>query len=782
MSLRKIQPVIQSMISLFIALSTMGSQSLAADFVRWTGKDDANGAFPHVVETLAQKLGVALETDAFKLNEDRDLAFTHFSHYLQTSGGIPLEGASIRIWTDRSTGRLIQMEANIERPKSVLTVTAAVRAELTRRFGRSTNLNISDFSGDGRLHRTVTRALAKHDDAKASLAGSRLVWANGKLVAVSRLKGKRGEHEVRVDALSGMVIGSAYVPYPQSDELAVEADVFPVYEEFEGTILARKRVTLRHILPTVRMSTVDPFSPLRDTRYLESRMNPQAAATPEGRRAGYWSEATVRQRVTALSSAVPEFSNAFQDGGVSIAGRFCSVMIHPDAINTYKNFNFTPKFSAFANYDWKETTTDGKPDYEMLINASYYGKPLATIEESLARPATRHPFHDPQTYLNEGFDELQVYHGVSQFFDSLHTRGFTDPELSTRPFLAFLFNPDIAMRDNAFYTDDTINFTTYSPTSDNAARNNETIWHELGHGLMDRLMGNAWGGYLKLADTGGLSEGMADFTADIVLRTVVGNDDFPGRSHMRINNHTGFLLTNEVHDDGEAYGGAMHDILDRAMSQWGVEGIHKVADLTMETMRLTRYHPHLTAADFFDHMLFADELGRPGVRESGELQTMISESLASRNFVRDGQTSANLSIKHQGKEVLAGEPGSRDHEIVLELGQEETKPLNLEFSVAEGDQFKFHYPLKARLYKSERGALQGAIHWDGEERGPVEFTVAAANQSIDASVTVTGKCDYVNREDGSCSDYVYLLLFDETVSSDHPVAKKRFYARIKTKK
>jgi hypothetical protein len=774
--------IIQPLLPLMITIIMTSTQIQAADFVRWTGQDDSNGSFDHVVATLAQKLGVALDVNAFQLNEDRDLAFTHFSHHLQTSGGIPLEGASIRIWTDRSSGRLIQMEANIERPKSVLTATSAARAELSRRFGRSTNFHMEDFSGDGRLRRSITRAVAKHEDPKATLAGERLVWANGRLVAVSRLKAKRGQHEVRVDALTGNILSSVYLPYPQSDEIAVEADVFPVYEEFEGAILPRERVTLRHILPTVRMSTVDPFSPIRDTRYLESRMNPQAAATPEGRRAGYWSEATVRQRVHALSSAVPELSNAFQDGGVSIAGRYCSVMIHPDAIKTYKNTGFTPKFSAFANYDWKETSTDGQPDYEMLINASYYGKPLATIDESLSRPATRHPFHDPQTYLNEGFDELQVYHGVSQFFDSLHARGFTDPELSTRPFLAFLFNPDIAMRDNAFYTDDTINFTTYSPTSDNAARNNETIWHELGHGLMDRLMGNAWGGYLKLADTGGLSEGMADFTADMVLRTVVGNNDFPGRSRMRINNHTGFLLTNEVHDDGEAYGGAMHDILDRAMEQWGVEGVHKVADLTMETMRLTRYHPHLTAADFFEHMQFADALGRPGVREPHELETLISESLARRNFVRQGQVAANLSIKHEGKEVLAGEPGSRDHEVALELGPDETKQLSLEFSVNDGDQFKFHYPLKARLYKSERGALQGAVRWGGEEQGPVEFTVPAANQPVDASVTVTGTCDYVNREDGSCSDYVYLLLFDETVSADHPVAKKRFYARIKSKK
>jgi hypothetical protein len=765
----------------FLIVLFTSTQALAADFIRWTGKDDSNPAFTHVVENVAAKLGVTLDPGSFRLNEDRDLAFTHFSHYIQLHEGNPVEGASIRIWSDRATGKLVQMEANIEKPQTLLIATRNARSELVSRHGRSMSLKISDIGGIDRVRSKSLQVTRRHEDKKTTFKDARLVWSKGRLVAVSQLKGKRGLHEVRIDAATGAVLSSQYAPYPQHDEIAVEADVFPVYEEFEGTLLSRQRVTLRHILPTVKMSSADPFSPLADTRYLESKMNNDAAATPEGRRAGFWSESQLRQRINALASAVPEWSNSFADGGVSLNGRFASVLIHPDALSATPPRTFTPRYSAYANFDWKEIPGDGKSDYEMFVRPSFYGKPLENAGESLSRPATRHPFHDPQTYINEGFDELQVYYGVNQFFESLHTRGFSDPELSTRPFTAFLFNPDIAMRDNAFYTDDTINFTTYSPRSDNAARNNETIWHELGHGLMDRLMGNAWGGYLRLADTGGLSEGMADFTADIVIRTVVGNTDFPGRSKMRINNHTGFLLTNEVHDDGEAYGGSMHDILNAAMDRWGIEGVHKVADLTLETMRLTRHHPHLTAADFFDHMLFADELGRPGVRESGELRTLISQSLASRNFVRGSEIAANLSLTHDGKEVLAGKPGSRDFEIPLELGADESKALPIQFSVTDGTHYKFHYPLKARLYKSERGALQGAIHWDGEENGPVELSIDAAGQIVETSVVVSGKCDYVNREDGSCSDYVYLLIFDETVSQDMPVAKKRFYARVKTK-
>ncbi len=296
------------------------------------------------------------------------------------------------------------------------------------------------------------------------------------------------------------------------------------------------------------------------------------------------------------------------------------------------------------------------------------------------------------------------------------------------------------------------------------------------YGLMDRLMSD-----VVLADTGGLSEGMADFVANLVIETAVGRSEFPGRHKMRIYNNTGFVLTNEVHDDGEAYGGAMHDILEGAIAQFGAAATHKIADLTLETMRLTRNHPHLTAADFFDHMIFADELGRPGVRAPGELSALISDAIVKRNFVRDGQLAANLSLKYNGVEVTATAPGGRGNDISLELDPTETKTMNLSFSVSDGDSFQFHYPLRAKLYKSDRGALQGAVHWVGEEQGPVDFTIAGPNQVVQTSVDVLGACDYSNRPGNVCSDYVYLLIFDDTISTELPIAKKRFYVKVKPK-
>ena len=772
---------------LLVSLVFVSSMAQSAEFFRWTGKEDPDASLAHVISELSTRMSLTLDPSTFKAQEERDLAYTHFSQFVQTAGGILLEGASVRIWTDLATGKLIQMEANLERPAVIQMATSSVRSEMMSRFGRSTVRSSSELMSDKALSALVLRAVNGHEDGRVTLKGAQVLWSNGRLVSISKLTGKRGTHEVRVDLLTRKVSSSVYIPFPQEDhgsdidqagDLQIEADVFPIYEEDDsGVILPREHMILRHILPTVRLSSQDPFLPLRDMRYLYSKHDEVAGSTPMGRRNGFWSEKLVRDRASILASAVPEMSNSFSDGGkVNLAGRYCSVMMHPDAIKAFPNRTFTTKFTQHAFYDWASIDNDGAADYEMTVASSFFGKPIVSAEEALARPATRHPFHDAQTYINEGFDDLQVYSGVNKFFEAFHGQGFSDPELSTRPFLAYLYNPDIAMRDNAFYTNDTINFTTYSAKGDNAARNNGTIWHELGHGLMDRLMSD-----VHLADTGGLSEGMADFVANLVLETAVGRSEFPGRHKMRIYNNTGFLLTNEVHDDGEAYGGAMHDILEGAIAQYGAEATHKVADLTLEAMRLTRSHPHLTAADFFDHMIFADELGRPGVRAPGELSALITEAIIKRNFVRDGQLAANLSLKYNDVEVTATAPGGRGNDISLELAPTETKTMNLSFSVSDGDSFQFHYPLRAKLYKSDRGALQGAVHWVGEELGPVDFTIAGPNQVVQTSVDVLGACDYSNRPDNVCSDYVYLLIFDDTVSTEMPIAKKRFYVKVKPK-
>jgi len=54
------------------------------------------------------------------------------------------------------------------------------------------------------------------------------------------------------------------------------------------------------------------------------------------------------------------------------------------------------------------------------------------------------------------------------------------------------------------------------------------------------------------------------------------------------------------------------------------------------------------------------------------------------------------------------------------------------------------------------GPLQGAVHWVGEEKGSQIFTINSEAEIVNLPLQVSGKCDRINREDGSCVDYAYV--------------------------
>ena len=295
----------------------------------------------------------------------------------------------------------------------------------------------------------------------------------------------------------------------------------------------------------------------------------------------------------------------------------------------------------------------------------------------------------------------------------------------------------------------------------------------LGHGVMDRLMGER----LELADTGGLSEGMADFVAELVIQGSYGAKEFPGAADQRIRNDIGFFLTNEVHDDGEAYGGVMKSMLDLAIKKYGHrQGLAKVTDLVLEAMRFSRDHPALTAEDWFQRLYFADTVGRSKLRPAGELSSIITEALNSRNFAAETDR-AIFALQHNGKEVVAGEAGSRDNEIPLELKADETATKVVTVKLEDGKNFSFKYPVSLKVFYNS-GPLQGAIDWENEDSEPSIFEITGTGQSLDIPLTVKGTCDTINRGDGTCSDFAYIQVWNK--DGERAVAKKRFYLRIKT--
>jgi hypothetical protein len=268
---------------------------------------------------------------------------------------------------------------------------------------------------------------------------------------------------------------------------------------------------------------------------------------------------------------------------------------------------------------------------------------------------------------------------------------------------------------------------------------------------------------------------MADFVAEMVVQAVTAGATFPGSEDQRIINRTGFFLTNEVHDDGEAYGGTMKDILDLAIATHGRAGLKKVTDLVLEAMRLCRDHPALTAEEWFEHMQFADSLGRPGVRRAGELTPLITQALNSRNFAPEAERGV-FEIKRNGEPVVAGGPGSRDHEIELTLPADATHEERLTVEVKDGANFHYQFPVAVKIFYNS-GPLQGAIDWVGEDQEPEVHTIHSQEELLTLNLRVKGTCDAINRQDGSCSDFAYIQIWNH--GAEKPVAKKRFYLRIK---
>jgi hypothetical protein len=795
------------LLAVFITVSQVGTaihsaNALAAfgsgELIRWTGTEDSDGTFTHALSKLGQKIGKSLNEKDFLLEEDRDLAFNHYKRWVQLIDQVPVHGNFIRIWTQLNSNQLIQFESNIEIP-----------TRRSRNFSGPGFLPF-DTRPDQQSAHQLRQALTSHetmalarqvvenyqDDPFLRGVNWKDEWNQGQLIRLVKIKGKRGYHQIRIGLKSKQVIFHRYSEFPQAD-ISIPVQVYPIYEEVEngdGIILPRVPAELKHILSQVPHVEGDIYAPIQEFGklhpYYDLKFDPILGETEEGRAEGYWSFNHLKSQAASLRSQLSLVDNSWKNG-ILLEGRYATINIHPEAMDKFKPLNFTLVHSSALFFDWAETTFEGRPTEVMTPETAYSGQRLFSPQEAWNRRAQRLPNHDPAQYINDGFDEIQVYYAIDTLFEALHTRGFSDPELATRPFNAFLFNPDIAYRDNAFYTDDTINFTTYSPKAGNAARDNVTIWHELGHGIMDRLMGTS----IELADTGGLSEGMADFVAALVVQAVTQGVPFPGSDQFRILNQTGFYLTNEVHDDGEAYGGAMKDFLDAVIQTQGAEvGLNQVADLVLEAMRLTRDFPGLTAPEWFKHLVFADSLGRPGLRLPGELSPFLLKSLASRNFRLDGGQVAKFSLvnvtspgSRPGDEIEAENPGTREHPIRLNLGKTETAQFKLQASLKSSKDFQFHYPAEIRVHY-HGSALQGAIHWVDKEQGPKSYILNQESDKVTLPLSVTGTCDEINRTDGSCVDYADILVFDRVGNGNStntalqkPVAKKRFYLRILTR-
>jgi hypothetical protein len=749
--------------ALLLLLST--SAQAGTHHVRWEQQFGMTGQIQPILRQLAQTPGIpALTASDFIEVENRTLANYRFVTLLQLSQGIPVRGAMIRTWESLSDGHLVLMEANIDDGAS-----QSLRATNLKKnglFAAQLPMRVSMIDSLAIAKREI---LAAGLDKKITRIKSHDQWNGGDLERVIEASGRRGVFTIVYSHLTKKVKSKSYKEFPQAD---IPAMVYPIYEEAEKNHSLQQRVpvTLKNLNAYRRDVQGDPYASIKTRKFYETKQDELQGQTPEGQAQGFWSLNGIKQLITAIITNLPVVPNDFSNGGVYLEGKYATVQLHPD-VSKFTGITHPLQTSERVMFDWKPAVLNGRPDYEMKLVSPFKSAPLLDPQSALNRVARRLPDHDPVSYINDGFDEIQVYYAIDTLMVSLQSMGFTDPELSTRPFHAYLFNPDIEYKNNAYYTDDTINFTTYSPEAQNYARDNSTIWHELGHGVMDRLMGDR----IRLADTGGLSEGMADFVAQLIIQDVTNGTAFEGSEDFRIVNKIGFNLTNESHDDGEAYGGSMRDLLMAAYAKEGRSGLLKVADITLDAMRLARNHPALTANDWFESILFADHLGRKGLRAPDEMKALINQALASRNFRFDRGAPAELTVKLDGNVITADSVGSRYNPLVQRLTPGATAAHDMEVSITSSESYRFKYPVTIEV-AFNGGALQGALKWEGEAAGSKKIVLNSEADKANLKVTALSGCDEINREDGSCQDYAYVQVINN--GDTEPVAKKRFYLRI----
>ncbi|MBF0205396.1 MAG: M36 family metallopeptidase [Oligoflexia bacterium] len=782
-------------------------------------------------------------TDDFVLIEDRVLSGYHFFLFLQSKQGVPLLGHTLRIWTAHvnpsfKNGDLVQLEGHLD---------PQVLSESTRSAGSgisALSMSIRKILSHKREifdSRETIRVAMNFLESKAS-KDLRVIknikwedyWHNGLLVRRVVVSVKLGKYIIEIDINSRKVVNYTYRPHSSADigniggntgvsvsgpgsisssnYFSIPARVYPIYEEPEkevGRILPRIDSELRFLKTKVRVSgesygegRVGPYDSLRQHHYLSSKYSPLLAETSIGHTQGLWSLKTLNQDAADIYQKYPLRSNGV-DGNSTILleGAYASINIHPQAKEYFEQLSFIPQFSSSFRTGWKKVDVgDGvgegesvgnTSEYELIADSAFWGYPLQNRDDAYLRPARRDPENNPLSYIRDGFDEVQVYWAITTFFESLIKMGFSDPELSARPFSAFLFDPDVETKNNAYYTDDTINFGTYSSSSQNYARDNTTVWHELGHGITDRIMGE----HLNLSGTEGLSEGLADFLAQVILMDTFGEGTFPGDKDFRIVNQMDFNYCNEVHDGGEAFGGAMLDILHDVMTNTRVaarkEGIKNFVALTLESMRLTRNHPALDESNWFRHMLFVDRI------HGGKLSQIIVKRLAARNLSLN-QESDSAAIKvmvDNSRQLEFKGEGSREEPILHRLSVGEVARHQLSISLSDGNLFKFQYPITLKV-QYNGGPLQGAIHWKDEETKSNNdrnnkndnnqrlYHFNGPTEKVNLDLVANDKCDYINTNDGGCVDFVYLLFFrgkagDPTRAIDSkPFAKKRFYLKV----
>lgn len=722
---------------------------------------------PQDVSEMFQKVNSVLLTSFgsadFAIAENRQLKGMQFFHLSQMRGGKPIEGAALRLWID-PTGSIIAVEGFLDRPTNKNGF-GSIRSSMKKYLKEAYLKDPTQLKSQEDLVRASMRA---HGDPVEMDFNYDDRWKGEDFQRVFVARGKTGFHEVRFSHRKQEIVEHNYKKFLTAvpKELdPIPAVAFKVYEEnyanMEAEPMTVEPVELKYLNVTTTTWEVDPFLSVTAPEYslLENKEMLVSYGMPA--ELSTWSFEDLQKQLLGLQATVAPVTNGF-DGpnGLALDGRYVQITVHPDVREKLKDLDYKWLFSGELNSK-RILTSRNQPGIKFQTN--YRSTVFKTAEELLISPE-RDLEHSIEKYITQGADQIQVYWAVTEMMDQLHKFGFSDPEISTRKFTAILYNPEPSFRNNAYYVADTLNFTTYSGNTANFARDNTTIWHEQGHGIVDRIMGPA----LLLAKSGGFNEGVADFFAEIILQATSFQKDFPGKEQQRIYKSTPFGMSNQSHDDGEAFGGAMKSVLDQAIEAFGEEGVGKTADLLLESMRFTRNHPKLDEQEWFEKLKFSDTRGS-SVRESGEFSNILDNAFKGRNFTADGKELAEFKVEIDGR-VLGPNIDAANETRKYTIGT--PKEFDLKVTLVDGADFQFRFPMRV-VIESPMGALFG-LDWVGEELGPKAAVINTSGETAVIPMGLTGNCDIVF-SGTACSDLLTIKVYE--AGSDKVFVKKQ--ARFK---
>jgi hypothetical protein len=782
--------------SMLLELNSTNVKTENKVYARFEQGELESPEFSDLISAVSDRTNTPFEPKNFKKTDDVFLLTSHYQRYIQMISGSEVEGASVRVWRSLKTKKLILAEAFLASeftPPSMLG-DALVKSPYFRFLDfKSPN---SDFSEVLKVVNQDLISNLKKKDVR-SIITKNMYSTNDTIKGfIRRVEIKEKYRTVTYDFAnwSNDLLRKTVRDLPSGDHksstYSLPANAYPLWEIVSSTnppdqLATPTRVVLPNLMTTVPDINIGSYLSSKKLSFLYS-MYKDGHLSLKDYLKGFWNQDLIAFLFPdSWDNHAPVRSNMINDySKVRLFGKNALIVIHQNAPKIFKDtppdLDRSPQFS--PNYTLIEGA-DKKDDYKVTFSPLFWGIPVVKEEDLLNRvPAAEGQKPKPEDtpeLLRSGFDEAQVYYATDLFLSTFQNLGFRDPELSTKPFVAILFDPDLEGKDNAFYSDNTINFMTYSANAMNYARDNSTIWHELGHGLQDRLMGP----HVDSSEGYGLWEGMADFLAQIIIAERFGKKDFQLRDSLRILNNTYFYLTNESHDEGESYGGAMNVMLESLMDRYGDrEGILRMTDLTLETMRLTRDHPRLTAEVWFEQMKYVDTLSRdvPTInRKSGELLDIINQSLARRNY-SPSKAPAKFEISFKDQILTDRDVGSRASPLVIDPKGPQIQSFSLGLTLFDGEVTKFNFPVTIRIaYRG--GALQGAMKWIGEEDGPLDIVIDSPNSKVAAQLQVdTTACDFINRNDGGCQDYAYLQIYNAgDLAKGQPIGKKRFYLSTK---